>query len=86
VSDARTNKKPLTWTPTTNETRMKTNLQPTVEKGDCSDCVTVHVINHPRGCIMRIGHDGGVIHLDRHEAIALYEKLRQHLGEMPVTL
>ena len=53
---------------------------------DCSDCVTVHVIDHPRGCLMRIGHDGGVIHLDWHEAIALYEKLRQHLGEMPVTL
>jgi hypothetical protein len=48
--------------------------------------VTVHVIDHPRGCIMRIGHDGGTIHLNRDEAMELYELLQRHLGEMPVQL
>ena len=48
--------------------------------------VTVHVIDHPRGCIMRIGHDGGTIHLNRDEAMELYELLQCHLGEMPVQL
>jgi hypothetical protein len=48
--------------------------------------VTVHVVDHPRGCIMRIGHDGGTIHLNRDEAMELYELLQCHLGEMPVKL
>ena len=46
--------------------------------------VTVHVVEHPRGALMRIGHEGGSIVLDRDEAIELYQLMQAHLGTMPL--
>lgn len=46
--------------------------------------LTVHVVEYPKGALMRIGHDGGSIVLDREEALALYKLLQVHLGKMPV--
>lgn len=52
----------------------------------CEASVTVHVVTGDRGSIMRIGHDGGTVYLDRDEAFELYNLLQTHLGKMPVKL
>lgn len=44
----------------------------------------VTVVEHPKGFLMRIEHDGAAMTIDRDEALELYEKLRAKLGEMPV--
>lgn len=45
--------------------------------------VTVHVVEHPLGALMRIEHDGGSIVLDRDEALELHQLMQAHLGSMP---
>jgi hypothetical protein len=60
------------------ETERRCRLAPCSASG-----VTVHVVEHPRGALMRIGHDGGSIVLDRDEALELYALMQVHLGTMP---
>lgn len=48
--------------------------------------LTVTVVQHPAGCLVRIAHDGGSLTLDRDEALQLHELLRQKLVEMPVNI
>ncbi len=48
--------------------------------------ITVTLLPHPKGDLMRIEHDGGWITLDREEALELHDQLHAKLGEMAVTL
>lgn len=48
--------------------------------------MTIEILEHPKGFLMRIEHDGAAMTIDRDEACELYEKLRARLGEMPVEL
>lgn len=48
--------------------------------------LSVAVLKHPKGFLMRIEQDGASLTLDRSEALDLYEKLRARLGEMPVKI
>ncbi len=54
--------------------------------GNKSEEMTVVVIEHPKGSLMRIEHDGSAMTLDRSEAFDLYEKLHANLGKMPVKI
>ena len=48
--------------------------------------LTVIVVEHPKGVLMRLEHDGAAMTLDRAEAFDLHEKLSAKLGEMPFKL
>jgi hypothetical protein len=48
--------------------------------------LTVTIVEHPAGFLMRLEHDGSAMTLDRAEAFDLHEKLSAKLGEMPVKL
>lgn len=48
--------------------------------------LTITVVEHPRGFLMRIEHDGAAMTLSRVEAMELFEKLNANLGKMPVKL
>jgi len=48
--------------------------------------LTVTIVEHPKGFLMRLEHDGASMTLDRAESFDLYEKLSAKLGEMPVKL
>jgi hypothetical protein len=48
--------------------------------------MTVQVIDHPAGALMRIECDGGIITLDRDEAWQLFLELQAKLGQMPVKI
>ena len=48
--------------------------------------LTVTIVEHPKGFLMRLEHDGASMTLDRAEAFDLYEKLSAKLGAMPVKL
>ena len=48
--------------------------------------LTVTVAQHPKGCIVRVEHEGAVIYLDADEAFELYHQLRGKLSEIPVKL
>jgi hypothetical protein len=41
--------------------------------------LTITIVEHPRGYLMRIEHDGAAMTLDRAEAFDLYEKLSAKL-------
>mgnify|MGYP007070559462 CR=1 FL=1 len=42
--------------------------------------VTVTIVEHPRGFLMRLEHDGSSMTLDRAEAFDLHKKLSTKLG------
>ena len=46
----------------------------------------VTILEHPRGFLMHIQHDGASMTLNQDEALDLYEKLNSRLGEMPAKL
>lgn len=48
--------------------------------------LNVTIVEHPRGFLMRLEHDGASMTLDRAEAFDLHEKLSAKLGGMPVKL
>lgn len=48
--------------------------------------LTVTIVEHPRGFLMRIEHDGASMVLDRAQALDLHEKLNANLGGMPVKI
>lgn len=48
--------------------------------------LTVTIVEHPKGFLMRLEHDGASMTLDRAEAFDLHEKLSAKLGAMPVKL
>lgn len=48
--------------------------------------LTVTIVEHPKGFLMRLEHDGASMTLDRAEAFDLHEKLSAKLGGMPVKL
>jgi len=48
--------------------------------------LTVTIVEHPKGFLMRIEHDGASMTLARDEAFDLYDKLSEKLGGMPVKL
>jgi hypothetical protein len=50
------------------------------------DPCTVTIVEHARGFLMRIEHDGASMVLDRAEAFDLHEQLNAKLGGMPVKL
>jgi hypothetical protein len=47
-----------------------------------NETITVAVVDHPQGSLMRIEGPGWSIVLDRDEAFALLEKINDKLGEM----
>ncbi len=48
--------------------------------------LTVTIVEHPKGFLMCLEHDGASMTLDRAEAFDLHEKLSAKLGGMPVKL
>ena len=48
--------------------------------------ITIYIVEHPKGFLMRIEHDGASMVIDREEAFELYEGLAAKLGELPVKL
>jgi hypothetical protein len=48
--------------------------------------ITIDIIEHPKGFLMRISHDGASMVLDREEAMELFNKLSAKLGSMPVKI
>jgi len=48
--------------------------------------LTVTIVEHPKGFLMRLEHDGASMTLDRDEAFDLHEKLSAKLGGMPIKL
>ena len=48
--------------------------------------LTVTIVEHPKGFLMRLEHDGACMTLDRAKAFDLHEKLSAKLGGMPVKL
>lgn len=69
-------------TSTANQAR-STALPPA--RGSASGLV-VAIVEHPKGFLLRLEHEGAAMTLDREEAIDLYEKLSAKLGGMPVKL
>lgn len=49
----------------------------------CS-AVSVTVLDHPRGCLVCIDHDGQCLYLTAQEAQDLYEQLDDKLGQIPI--
>ena len=48
--------------------------------------LNVTIVEHPKGFLMRIEHDGASMVLDLAEAFDLHDKLNAKLGGMPVTI
>jgi len=47
-----------------------------------NETITVEVVDHPQGALMRITGNGWSITLDRDEVFALLEKINDKLGTM----
>jgi hypothetical protein len=45
--------------------------------------LTVTILDHPKGILTRINHDGGEIYLDAAETADLYDQLHAKLPELP---
>lgn len=48
--------------------------------------LSVTIVPHPKGFLMRLEHDGACMTLNRDEAFDLYEKLSEKIGLMPAKL
>jgi len=48
--------------------------------------LSVTIVEHPKGFLMRLEHGGACMTLNRDEAFDLHEKLSAQLGSMPVKL
>lgn len=60
--------------------------EPVAEAHGSEHGLTVTIVEHPKGFLMRLEHDGASMTLDRAEAFDLHEKLSAKLGGMPVKL
>lgn len=62
---------------------MSKDINSTAKMGYASG-LTVTIVEHPKGFLMRLEHEGASMTLDRAEAFDLHEKLSLKLGAMPV--